>query len=447
MKTRMRWLGAAALALFGAACDDGGSGVPGGPRGDGGTAGDAGGGPGSGGGGGGGSGAGYVPDPIPEVDEEPPAMCADPVNQGFQFLDDACAQKRFPTQFERGLACPVVDDDAVVPLAGGGEVTYLPSSDPVVVEDVLGGIVPDELDVTVILVRRVGGVPHYRYLSNATADVSYQPWSTSKFLAAANAGARLRLVSGGDVGLTASVDGIPLGDLVTSMHLYDWDPFSSNALGRYFHDVGTRDRANDLVHGLWLGRPGSETFGGNYGEASPPLSYTFDEPSGPSASVTPDGTFGYPNHLASFTTAEALKRLVLHREEPTQAMPGLDWADVEVLLYGAAGSAKYGDWGGMSRDKAVYLQSGHDLDYLEARSHGRWRIFGKLGNGSNGELLDVAYGCFPVLDDELEPVPGWGRELVVAAHLPTGGSSWAERDRILARAFRAILVRVVDGRL
>jgi hypothetical protein len=44
-------------------------------------------------------------------------------------------------------------------------------------------------------------------------------------------------------------------------------------------------------------------------------------------------------------------------------------------------------------------------------------------------------------------VPGWGRELVIAAHLPTGGGSWAERDRMLARAFRAILIRVIDGRL
>ena len=40
-----------------------------------------------------------------------------------------------------------------------------------------------------------------------------------------------------------------------------------------------------------------------------------------------------------------------------------------------------------------------------------------------------------------------GRELVIAARLPSGGATWAERDRLLARAFRSIVIRVVDERL
>jgi hypothetical protein len=35
----------------------------------------------------------------------------------------------------------------------------------------------------------------------------------------------------------------------------------------------------------------------------------------------------------------------------------------------------------------------------------------------------------------------------VSAHLPTGGATWAERDRMLAKAYRAVVARVVDGRL
>jgi hypothetical protein len=134
------------------------------------------------------------------------------------------------------------------------------------------------------------------------------------------------------------------------------------------------------------------------------------------------------------SSAEALKRIVLHREEGAQRLPDLEWQDVQVLLYGAEGSAK-GPFGGLSRDPAVLLQTGHDIDYIDARSHGRWRIFSKLGNGTSGELLDVGYACFPVLDDDDEPVPGWGREFVIAANLATGGATWAERDRILATAY------------
>jgi hypothetical protein len=293
----------------------------------------------------------------------------------------------------------------------------------------------------------VGGVPHYRYLSNGHHYEAYQPWSTTKFLAAANAASSLQIASSYQVGLTASVDNTPLGDLVTSVHNYDYDPYSSNSLGKYFHNVGGRARANGLIHELWLGRPDSETFGGNYGAEAPALGYTFAESGGASVTITPDSTTGPANHLSSFTTAEALKRLVLHREEPTQRLPGIQWADVQTLLYGAEGSAKYGDWGGMTADTAIYLQSGHDIDYIEDRSKGRWVIFSKLGLGSGGQFLNVGYACLPVLDDDLQPVPGWGRELVISAHLATGGVSWADRDRMLARAFRAIVIRVVDGRL
>jgi hypothetical protein len=389
----------------------------------------------------------YVPDPIPELDDEPPPLCDDPAPNAFQFLDDSCDVKRFPSNTDRDLACATIDESAVIELTGGGLVTYEPSSEAIDVDNALVGIVPDELLVTAILIRRVNGVPHYRYLSNGTHDIAYQPWSTSKFLAAANAASRLRAASSGDVGLTASVDGTPLGDFVTSMHNYDYDPYSSNSIGRYFHDIGGRDRANDLIHSLWLDRPSTETFGGNYGEAAPPLGFTFVEPTGPEITISPDTSFGYANSLASFTTAEALKRLVLHREEAGQRLPGIEWDDIMTLLYGAEGSTKYGAFGGMSDDKAVYFQSAHDMDYIESRSKGRWRIFSKLGNGSQGQFLDVGYACLPVLDDELEPVPGWGRELVIAANLPTGGATWAERDRLLARAIRAIVIRVVDGRL
>jgi hypothetical protein len=391
----------------------------------------------------------YVPDPIPALDEEPEPLCPSPTPGGFQFLDDTCGAKVLPTNQDRDLACPITDPSPVIPLAGGGSVTYSPSSSPVVFDDTsLSGLLPSGIQLAVILIRRVGGVPHYRYLSSGTAEQPYQPWSTTKFLAAANAASTLRIQSSYAVGLTASVGSTPLGDLVTSIHNYDYDPYSSNSLGRYFHNIGGRARANDLIHSLWLGRPSAETFGGNYGEVEPgALGYSFQEPGGASVTITPDTTTGPANNLSAFTVAEALKRLALHREEAAQRLPGIQWLDLRVLFYGAEGSAKYGPFGGMSADKTIYLQSGHDMAYLEARSQGSWRIFSKDGLGSSGQFLNVGYACFPVLDPSGQPVPGWGRELVIATHLPSGGVSWADRDRILARTYRRILIRVIDGRL
>lgn len=383
-----------------------------------------------------------VPDTLP-----PPCAAALESSDYFEFLDDLCHKKQLPTYLDRSFSCPIVDASAVVPLAGGGVATYLPSNAPIVVEeDALTGIVPDELRVTLILVRRVDGVPHYRYLSNGTSAEAFQPWSTSKWLAAANAAASLRIASNYKVGLTASVSGYPLGDLVTSLVNYDDSPYSSNGLGRYFHDVGGRARANDLIHGLWLQRPASETFGGNYGSASPPLGYTFAEPAGATVTIEPDTQSGGANHLSTFTLAEALRRVVLHREEPTTRLPGLQWKDIEVLLYGAPGSSK-GEFGGLSADTAIYLQSGHDIDYLAARSDGRFRVFSKLGLGTSGQFADVGYACFPMLDSAHHPVVGAGRELILSTELASLGASWKERDRLLATAYRAILERVIDGRL
>ncbi|MBI4702215.1 MAG: hypothetical protein HY744_13890 [Deltaproteobacteria bacterium] len=390
----------------------------------------------------------YVPDPIPQISEEPAPPCPDQTPPGyFQFLDDTCKAKKLPSHQDRDQQCPSLDESAVIELDGGGQALYQPSSQsPALDNKSLSGLTPDGIDLTVILIRRVGGVPHYRYLSNGTHDKAIQPWSTSKFLAAANAAATLEIASNYKVGLPATVDGTPLGDLVTSVHNYDHDPYSSNALGAYFHNIGGRERANQLIHDLWLGRPVSETFGGNYGEAAPKLGYTFVQ-GDKTVTVKPDQSSGYANHISTFTLAEAVKRLVLHREEKDQRLPGIQWTDLRVLLYGAEGSAKYGAWGGMTADTAIYLQSGHDIDYLEKRSKGRWTIFSKLGLGCDGQFLNVGYACFPVLDDELQPVPGWSREFVIAAHLPTGGGSWAERDRLLATTYRALITRIVDGRL
>lgn len=393
----------------------------------------------------------WSPAPIPLLDPEPAPACSKAAtnNDYFQFLDNLCGEKVLPSDSDRDLKCPVEDSSAAVLTKGGQLVTYAPSSEAVVWADLgLSDQLPAGLQVAVIAIRRVGGVPHYRYLSNGTAEQAVQPWSTSKILAAANAAATLRIQSNYAVGLTAATGSLMLGDLVTSLVNYDDSPYSSNSLGAYFHNIGGRAKANALIHADWLQRPATESFGGNYGSAAPAaLGYQFAEPDGNSAQIKADQSSGPANNLSMYTLAEAVKRMVLHREEPTQRLPGIQWKDLRVLLYGAEGSKKYGAWGGMSADTAIYLQAGHDIAYLQARSQGRWRIFSKLGLGTKGQFVHVGYACLPVLDPQGKAVPGWGREFVIAAHLPTGGSSWKARDRLLAKAYRTLVTRLVDGSL
>lgn len=388
-------------------------------------------------------------EPIPSIDPTPPAPCAaaTPQNDHYQFLDDVCHAKVFPKDATRDFACPQVATSLDATTPDNRLVHYVAAGDPIVVDDALIGVVPAALDVMVILVRRMNGVPYFRYVSNGTSDAAFQPWSSSKFMAAANGGARLRTASSYGVGLTGSVDGIALGDLVTTIVSYrETHGYTSNALGRYFHDIGGRQRADDLIHAGWLNRPAAESFGGNYGEPDPGLGFAFVDGAN-RVTITPDTAAGPANFLSARTIGEFLKRLALHREDASERLPGIQWPDVATLFYGAANSAWFpGEMGGMSDDTAIYVQSAHDIDYLDRRSHGRWRIFSKLGFG-NGDIVNAAYACFPVLDTGGAPVAGAGRELVIVARLASGGANAFERDRLLAQYYRTIVPRIIDGRI
>ena len=114
----------------------------------------------------------------------------------YEFLDDVCHRKFAPGSQDRAWSCPNVASSAGA---------YRPSSAPITVDsNALRGIVPADMRMTVVLVRRVGGVPFYRYLSNGSHDVAVQPLSSTKFMAVANAATRIRAASNGKVGLDSS---------------------------------------------------------------------------------------------------------------------------------------------------------------------------------------------------------------------------------------------------
>jgi len=57
------------------------------------------------------------------------------------------------------------------------------------------------------------------------------------------------------------------------------------------------------------------------------------------------------------------------------------------------------------------------------------------------------YACRPTIDGSGAPVPGAGREFVISTHLDEGGGSWDGRDGLLAKAYRKIIIRIMDARL
>ncbi len=364
---------------------------------------------------------------------------------GLEYLADACGRKAMPSNRDRDWTCPNVatNADTAVPRP----TRYLPAEAPVEVDaSSLRDLVPSELRVTLILVRRVNGRPLYRYLSNGTHDIAEQPWSSTKFMAVANAARSLRAASAASAGLDASVHGIPLGDLITTIHNYDQRRFSSNGLAAYFHDIGRRDKANDLVH-LWLGRSRAESYGGNYGMPSPDLGYAFLGPDGAPFSVRPQRGTAPINRLSPLTMAEFLKRLVMHREDASTRLPGLEWSDLRVLFYGAESSTLYpGQWGGMSADPAIYVQSAVDIAEIEARSRGRFRVFSKLGLG-DGQFVENQYACFPVLDDGGRPIADRGTELFLSTRLASGRRSWSQTDAALAAYTKTIIAAVMTRAL
>jgi hypothetical protein len=381
----------------------------------------------------------------PEEDSLPPAceaMASHP--QQFPFMDDVCRSKRFPIEEERDFRCPNVASSADIHLADGRVAHYRPATEPVVVDDALAGVLPDSVKLTVILVRRVNGVPHYRYVSNGTHDQAFQPWSSTKFMAIANAAGTIRKESGGKVGLDGVVDGVPVGDLVTIVHSYDESHYSSNSLAKWFHDVGGRMRINELLHG-WLKRPKYESLGGNYGPGFAGIGLKFRDNDGHTVTVPRDPGYSFDNHLSSYSMAEFLKRLVMHREDASTRMPHLEWNDLRVLFYGAESSKWFeGKPGGMSADRSVYLQL-HDMDGIVKRSQGHYRILSKSGMGW-AQFVHAGYACFPSLDSAGAPIADAGRELIIAARTD-GPAGYVENDRTLARAYKTVVQMVLDGKI
>ena len=84
--------------------------------------------------------------------------------------------------------------------------------------------------------------------------------------------------------------------------------------------------------------------------------------------------------------------------------PNATFVDMQSIMYGARQEDSQLfptlEWGGMTADTSIYVQSALNMSDVQLRSGGNWRIFSKLGAGFSssrlvGEITNDAYACLP----------------------------------------------------
>lgn len=200
------------------------------------------------------------------------------------------------------------------------------------------------------------------------------------------------------------------------------------------------------------------------------LSYTFTD-QGRSCSIDPDnGPITLSNSISMFTASELTRykniyfmkmkpylgsRLALHRDiSPERQFPGLVWPDVADELYGAENSSFFPGlkWGGMMSDISIFIQSALDMNGVEERSEGHWRIFQKLGDGwsdssKTAEINLNSYSCLPVMKNG-SPVVNEGVEFVLSAKaIAPSDPHLTKVDALMAKAIGKVVQSIYSGQI
>lgn len=309
----------------------------------------------------------------------------------------------------------------------------------------------ENLRIVWIDIRTVEGVPFFHYYGNASRGISthlnpVEPWSSSKVYGVAMAFHRLRYESGGQIGGTASIDGkISIG------HDLDYlNDVSSNKRGGFYKALAGRKLATDMIRN-WIRRP-NETFGGFYGDStfSVDQEFEFRSPEGVSQSFFLRNDVFTPNSLSPLTLAEMIKRLGVGFKDPDslpkmvdysanpaeselrQALPSLLPEDLQTLFYGS----NSGGVGGMMFDGLRDIPNNiGGADFLNWKTEGRWRVFGKGGSGYSASRLKSEestgdWVCLP-------GVAGEGLEFALYAHID-GPNKLARLHAVIGRVARAL---------
>jgi len=366
------------------------------------------------------------------------------------FFPLSCA-KKFPSNSDRDLKCPIVYDAAPAGYSLDAALSNVRVSPAL-------KAIPSarNVDIVAILIRRTKSGVYYKYISNGRKLVPLETWSSSKvFAVAAAAGAIRRSCK---VGLDSSIKGrrgrIPLGDLATIITSYDTSKgYTSNSLAKYFGMIANNN-LNNIVK-TKLGRT-SETLGGSYGLPPPSdLGHSFSVGNNWCPLKSKLGPGG-ANTISVLTSAELVRRIALHREiRPTNRIPMFTWKDAKEILYGAEKSVLFKGlkWGGMSADIGALIQTQLNMNSIETRSKGQWRIFDKIGWGYSssrrGDVRQNGYACFPVLDSNKVAKPNAGVEFIIATRGSLNGdASTLGKARVLAqKAVGDVAKAIVNGKI
>mmetsp|Transcript_1738 Transcript_1738/g.3111 ORF Transcript_1738/g.3111 Transcript_1738/m.3111 type:complete len:275 (-) Transcript_1738:164-988(-) len=251
----------------------------------------------------------------------------------------------------------------------------------------------------------------------------------------------------------------PLGDLSTIICSYDvTEGYSSNSLSSYFHDLGWRSRAYNMVTS-WLGQ-GSNSLGGNYGEASPAdLGLDLTSLDGQSCHAAPDETTAvYGNSLSALSAAELTRRIVHFRDLPSDMQfPDASFSDMQNIMYGAKQEDSQlfptVQWGGMTADTSIYVQSALNISAVQQQSNGNWRIFSKLGAGFSssrmvGEITNNAYACLPMYDSDGNVETNAGFEFTISVRGSVAmDTSLTKAEDVVHSAVVQTVSAILDGKL
>lgn len=335
----------------------------------------------------------------------------------------------------------------------------------------LNNLVPRNMEALVIDIRRVGGVPHYLYLSNGKQNTVYEPWSSSKFMAISGAMARARTESGGKVGGDGTVGNVNLGDMTTAVHTYAAKGSApgggssgvdgSNGMSNYFFRVAGADYLTDLMHDKWLRLSDRSNFRGGYGAFSfneGSLNWTSADGRSTTRMGRIENGITGDKTMSALAQGEWLKRLTQFETDPTTRLPGFNGTiqaeDVRALLYGNL--TRNGEIGGMIAGESVYLLQGllpgvslgrpnafggeqnrAAKEILDRVTGGKWRVAHKLGAGVSrtrgvAEIVMATYACLPGYDG--------GREFVIitSAHAPSLGAANTATQSAFAKIVPAL---------
>ena len=259
----------------------------------------------------------------------------------------------------------------------------------------------------------------YHYFSNGTAFRPIENWSSTKIQAVFLAGLKLRHASGGHVGLDSTVAGKSLAQLITGIARH-----SHNDSATWFKTI-MGARAMTHFHNDWLLTSNidyvshtptiDEIFLGHYGVRPLDLGGVptlFRGQNGHSVRIRRDLEFPGDNTLSPLSMVESWKRIFVHDLEPntrpTLHGAELKEADLRTLFYGHNDRQRLSSGGmllGGTKKTIVKAMGGKQL--LDAKTGGKWRIFGKTGSGfsyirKRHEAAFLGAACFPAAEGGLQ---------------------------------------------